>query len=63
MAEQASDACAISCPAWLIAATSRQVAFLDEVVAAGIEDPLTDPRATRAAYDRSVHEVRLVAMR
>jgi hypothetical protein len=63
VAEQAADACAIGCPAWLVAATSRQVAFLDQVVAAGIEDPLADPRATRAAYDRSVHEVRLVAMR
>ena len=63
VAEQASDACSIGCPAWLVAATSRQVAFLGEVVAAGIEDPLVDPRATRAAYDRSVHEVRLVAMR
>jgi hypothetical protein len=63
VAEQASDACATGCPAWLVAATSRQVSFLGEVVAAGIEDPLVDPRATRAAYDRSVHEVRLVAMR
>jgi hypothetical protein len=63
VAEQASDACSANCPAWLVAATSRQVAFLGEVVAAGIEDPLADPRATRAAYDRSVHEVRLVAMR
>jgi len=63
VAEGASEACAMGCPAWLVAATSRQVSFLNEVVSAGIEDPLVDPRATRAAYDRSVHEVRLVAMR
>lgn len=65
VARDASDACSdVSvCPAWLMAKTSRQVAFLKEVVAAGIEDPSENPAATRAAYERSAHEVRLVAMR
>ncbi|HVY45396.1 MAG TPA: hypothetical protein VHB21_05930 [Minicystis sp.] len=63
-AEAASDACSAGgCPAWLVATTSHEVAFLGEMVAAGIEDPLRDPAATRAAYERSVREVRLVAMR
>ena len=33
------------------------------LVAAGVDDPQADPRATRAAYERSTREVRLVAMR
>ena len=45
------------------AKTTRQVAFLEQVVAAGIDDPQADPLATHAAYERSAHEVRLVAMR
>ena len=64
VARDASDACAeSSCPAWLVATTTRQVAFFEQVVAAGIADPQAQPAATRAAYERSVHEVRLVAMR
>ena len=65
MAHEASDACADAarCPAWVVASTAREVAFLEEVVAAGIDDPLDNPAATRAAYERSAHEVRLVAMR
>ena len=51
------------CPAWLDAKTTRQVAFLEEVVAAGIDDPLANPAATRAAYERSTREVQMVAMR
>jgi hypothetical protein len=51
------------CPSWLVAKTARQVAFFTEVVAAGIEDPLANPAGTRAAYERSAREVRLVAMR
>jgi hypothetical protein len=47
----------------VVATTTRQVAFLEQVVAAGIEDPQANPSATRAAYERSTHEVRLVAMR
>lgn len=52
-----------ACPAWLVARTSRQVAFLKELTAAGVEDPEVDPEATRAAYDKSLRSVRLVAMR
>jgi hypothetical protein len=67
VARDASDACAESagpaCPAWLVAKTARQVAFFEQVVAAGIDDPQASPAATRAAYERSAHEVRLVAMR
>jgi hypothetical protein len=51
------------CPAWLVAKSTRQLAFLEEVVAAGIDDPQADPAATMAAYERSSREVRLVAMR
>ncbi len=65
VARDASDACseAAACPAWLMATTARQVAFFEQVVAAGIDDPQANPAATRAAYERSAHEVRLVAMR
>jgi hypothetical protein len=64
IARDASTACdSGSCPAWLVAKTTRQVAFFEQVVAAGIDDPQHDPAATLAAYERSAHEVRLVAMR
>jgi hypothetical protein len=65
VARDAGEACADSavCPTWLLARTARQVAFFEQVVAAGIDDPQDDPTATRAAYERSTHEVRLVAMR
>jgi hypothetical protein len=55
----ASDAC----PTWLVAKSTHQLAFLEEVVAAGIDDPYSDPDATRAAYERSTRAVRLVAVR
>src|SRR5262245_30490326 len=51
------------CAPWLVAKAVRQVAFFEQVVAAGIDDPHADPGATVAAYERSAHEVRLVAMR
>jgi hypothetical protein len=51
------------CAPWLVAKSTRHLAFLEEVVAAGIDDPELDRAATRAAYDRSAREVRLVAMR
>jgi hypothetical protein len=65
VARDASDACgdAPSCPNWLVAKTAGQVAFFEQVVAAGIDDPENDPSGTRAAYERSYHAVRLVAMR
>lgn len=64
VAREADVACAeTSCPAWLGARTARQLAFFEEVVAAGVDDALADPVATRAAYERSTREVRLVAMR
>jgi hypothetical protein len=66
VAERASAACADTdgaCPAWLVAKTIGQTAFFGEVVAAGIDDPHANPEATRAAYERSNREVRLVAMR
>ena len=63
-AAHASHACAErQLRAVALAKTARQVAFLEQVVAAGIDDPLANPAATRAAYERSTHEVRLVAMR
>jgi len=69
VARGARDACSdsmtgrIGCPPWLVAKTTRQLAFLEEVVAAGIEDPYANPDATLAAYERSTREVTLVAMR
>jgi hypothetical protein len=65
VARDASESCSDSatCAPWLVAKTTRQVAFFEQVVAAGIEDPISNPDATLAAYDRSSHEVRLVAMR
>ncbi|MDI3284811.1 hypothetical protein [Polyangium sp. 15x6] len=64
--EDALDACdseAVACRSWQVAKARRQAAFLHEVVAAGIEDPMTDPAAVRAAYERSTQKVGLVAMR
>jgi hypothetical protein len=64
VAREADAACADgACPGWIEARAARQLAFLEEVVAAGVDDPHADPRATRAAYERSTREVRLVAMR
>src|SRR6185503_11798145 len=65
VAREASETCAdsMACAPWLMAKTARQVAFFEQVVAAGIDDPHTNPDATKAAYERSTHEVRLVAMR
>jgi len=65
VARDARESCAdnAACAPWLVAKTTRQVAFFEQVVAAGIEDPSSNPDATLAAYDRSSHEVRLVAMR
>ncbi|WP_437334527.1 hypothetical protein [Sorangium sp. So ce394] len=63
-AEQASAACAAGvCPAWLAAKSERQRAFLEQLAAAGVDDPQLDATAARAAYERSASEVRLVAMR
>ncbi len=65
VARDASESCSdgTTCAPWLVAKATRQVAFFEQAVAAGIEDPVTNPDATLAAYDRSSHEVRLVAMR
>jgi hypothetical protein len=64
VAEAASEACArATCPGWVVATASKQVAFLGAVVAAGVDDPLLEPDATRAAYERTVREVGLVAVR
>lgn len=65
VARDARESCTDSAPCapWLVAKTARQVAFFEQVVAAGIEDPTSNPDATLAAYDRSSHEVRLIAMR
>lgn len=66
-AEQASAACATgACPAWLAAKSEHQRAFLEQLVAAGVEDPQVDAAAARAAldaYSRSASQVRLVAVR
>ncbi|MRG94699.1 hypothetical protein [Polyangium spumosum] len=64
--EDAIDACdaeEVACRSWQVAKAERQAAFLKEVVAAGVEDPMTDPAAVRAAYERSTQKVGLVAMR
>jgi hypothetical protein len=53
----------IGCPPWLVAKSTHQLAFLEEVVAAGIDDPFVDPVATVAAYQRSNREIRIVAVR
>ena len=65
VARKAEAACedAAECAPWVLAKTSRQVAFFEQVVAAGIDDPQADPDGTRAAYERSAREVHLVAMR
>lgn len=65
VARDASQTCADggACAPWLVAKTTRQVAFFEQMVAAGIDDPQANPDATLAAYDRSTHAVRLVAMR
>lgn len=65
VARGAQDTCSddLSCPAWMRAKTRRQVAFLDEVVRAGVVDPEREPAAMMAAYERSAREVGLVAMR
>jgi hypothetical protein len=52
-----------SCRSWQTSKARGQVAFLHEVVTAGIEDPMADPSALRAAYERSTKKVGLVAMR
>jgi hypothetical protein len=52
-----------SCPSWRASKARGQAAFLHEVVIAGIEDPMADPSALRAAYERSTKQVGLVAMR
>jgi hypothetical protein len=51
------------CRQWQASKARGQVAFLHEVVVAGIEDPMADPSALRAAYERSTRTVGLVAMR
>lgn len=51
------------CPAWLVARGARQLAFLEEMSAAGIEDPGQNPEGARAAFDRSSRQIRSVAMR
>lgn len=65
IARDANEACAEPgvCAAWLVAKLTRQASFLEQVVAAGVDDPRDSPLATRAACERSGHEVRLVAMR
>ncbi len=64
VAREASATCAdaAGCAPWLIAKTAQQVAFLEQVGAAGIDDPQAAPDATEAAYERSTHEVRIIAM-
>jgi hypothetical protein len=52
-----------SCPAWLVARSARQLAFLEEMQAAGIDDPGMNPDGARAAFDRSARQIRFVAMR
>jgi hypothetical protein len=63
VARAAAEGCADTCAPWLVAKSARQLAFLENVVAAGIDDPHDNPSAVREASDKSAHEVRLVAMR
>jgi len=51
------------CPTWIVAKAFHERAFFSEMVSAGIDDPLVDPEATQAAFERSRREVRLVAIR
>jgi len=62
-AESACEAEASRCRPWQAAKVRQKAAFLKEVVAAGVEDPMTDPAAVRAAYERSNQKMGLVAMR
>lgn len=64
-ARRAAAACAheAACPAWVAAKATRQQAFLEALVGAGIEDVQADPGGARVALERSDREVRLVAMR
>lgn len=59
----ACDNDASTCRPWQENKARSQIAFLNEVVSAGIEDPMADPSALRAAYERSTRKVGLVAMR
>ena len=61
--EASIDASNRDCPAWVMARNARQLAFLEEMSAAGIDDPAINPDGARAAYDRSARQVRFVAMR
>lgn len=61
--DAAIDAGRKDCPAWLVARSARQLAFLEEMQAAGIEDPGLNPDGARAAFDRSARQIRFVAMR
>jgi hypothetical protein len=51
-----------TCPAWLVAKTSRQVAFLEALSDAGVEDPALAPEVARTALERSRREGRVVAI-
>jgi hypothetical protein len=50
------------CPAWLVAKTSRQAAFLDALVSVGVEDAAAHPEAARLALERTRREGRVVAI-
>jgi hypothetical protein len=58
----AAGADAAACPAWLVAKTSRQVAFLRALGEAGVEDPARAPEAALAALERSRRQSRVVAI-
>jgi hypothetical protein len=62
--EDVERACAqkSACPAWLVAKTSRQAAFLRALDEAGVEDPAAAPEAARAALERSRRSDRVVAI-
>lgn len=51
-----------SCPAWLVAKTTRQAAFLRALDEAGIQDPAAAPEAAQAALARSRRADRVVAI-
>ncbi|WP_394823472.1 hypothetical protein [Pendulispora albinea] len=46
-------------PSWICASASRRVAFLEELVALGVEDAQAHPEASAVAYHNATREARL----
>jgi predicted Zn-dependent protease len=66
VAEDSLAACASegrACRSWQVAKVRGEASFLQEVVSAGIDDPMENPAGVRAAYERSNERMGRVAMR